>query len=706
MASTDSPQLISLFHHFQHGRENRRHLCGTVLLLSLAVLITGTNALSEPLEPLGCSDFASPQTPVINAVLGCKADGSIAIDFPALDWPRILPGLSDQELMLARVTFLLPNKSYPARGELLGYFEQRGGGDYSVADILILEALWSQSDFWGKILLEEGADSDIGPEAHFLREALILVVLSWFEDDRASNEELIRLRERAFIAEETLRRSSLPWGKAALAYALHSGGLVAKDDALAEQILQDHARWVPGANRRLFLWEDDAAVQASEESLAYHLTWADLGELRVTTTVWLSSDNFDPVAAKYQFGNPATALKNAAIYGFPAAVYQLAEAYKHAYAPFRKNTMRSKQLTITAARWGLEDAGDEVIRSAIKERNYELAFQLALYNAAIGYVTFEDFGFQLASVMAELAFESNDAEKWQDVLAASCRSALTLHSDPSFCPAPSTSNTYEAVPTRSLVSLTADEIRALGVYKLNTGRYKALLIGNQNYSNWTSLTTPHADVKNLGAILEAQYGFDVSYVKDGTRREILQEIYRLGQQSSFEDHVLVYYAGHGVIDPISQEAYWVPTDASRDFAPDWVSADEIKNAFRAISARHLALIADSCYSGKLLRGDEITVPDPTESAIKRLFSKKARVALTSGGEEPVSDSTADGLHSIFAKALLETLQNNDSPLPASTLYEKILGEVTLEAAQTPQYAGMRELDHDGGDFIFVPADWR
>ena len=113
-------------------------------------------------------------------------------------------------------------------------------------------------------------------------------------------------------------------------------------------------------------------------------------------------------------------------------------------------------------------------------------------------------------------------------------------------------------------------------------------------------------------------------------------MYELGKELEFLDHLLVYYAGHGVIDRDTETAYWVPSDAPRDFQPDWISTDEIMNALKTVVARHLLLIADSCYSRKLLRSAEKTDRNPDQVAIERMFAKKARVAID-GGVEPVLD---------------------------------------------------------------------
>ena len=87
--------------------------------------------------------------------------------------------------------------------------------------------------------------------------------------------------------------------------------------------------------------------------------------------------------------------------------------------------------------------------------------------------------------------------------------------------------------------------------------------------------------------------------------------------------------------------------------------------------------------------------------MERLFNKKAKVAITSGGNEPVADSTSGSNISIFAKAFTDALSvNNSEFIAASALFSSIRDKVSKEANQTPQYANIRELDDDGGEFVF------
>ena len=83
-----------------------------------------------------------------------------------------------------------------------------------------------------------------------------------------------------------------------------------------------------------------------------------------------------------------------------------------------------------------------------------------------------------------------------------------------------------------------------------------------------------------------------------------------------------------------------------------------------------------------------------------MAGKKSRTALVSGGLEPVMDS-GGGEHSVFAKAFLEALADNDGVLDGQALFARIKRPVILNSDQTPDYADIRRAGHDGGDFLFA-----
>ncbi len=85
---------------------------------------------------------------------------------------------------------------------------------------------------------------------------------------------------------------------------------------------------------------------------------------------------------------------------------------------------------------------------------------------------------------------------------------------------------------------------------------------------------------------------------------------------------------------------------------------------------------------------------------QRMAQKRTRIALTSGGLEPVEDNTRGG-HPPFAGAVLDVLKANTSVIDGTQLFSQMRCPVILNADQTPQYSDVRKAGHEGGDFLFV-----
>jgi hypothetical protein len=81
--------------------------------------------------------------------------------------------------------------------------------------------------------------------------------------------------------------------------------------------------------------------------------------------------------------------------------------------------------------------------------------------------------------------------------------------------------------------------------------------------------------------------------------------------------------------------------------------------------------------------------------------------LSSGGDEPVLD-TGGGVNSVFARAFLDELENNQQILSTPELFSRLQKRVQAAAAQnkfvqTPQFKSIKGAGHELGDFFFVPV---
>jgi peptidoglycan hydrolase-like protein with peptidoglycan-binding domain len=233
---------------------------------------------------------------------------------------------------------------------------------------------------------------------------------------------------------------------------------------------------------------------------------------------------------------------------------------------------------------------------------------------------------------------------------------------------------------------------------LDFGRYHALVIGNNNYRDLPKLATAVADAEGVAALLEKNYGFNVRLMTNATEEDIIGQLTNLRRELAFTDNLLIYYAGHGWYDEDTEQGYWLPTDASEDNQSNWISNADITNGLKALKAKHIIVVADSCYSGTLARGAYPSLRGV--DYVERIVKKKARTVLTSGGQEPVLDSGGGG-HSVFARAFLTALEENDSVMDGQDLFRRLRDSVVANAPQTPEYSDIRGAGHDGGDFLFV-----
>ncbi len=231
-----------------------------------------------------------------------------------------------------------------------------------------------------------------------------------------------------------------------------------------------------------------------------------------------------------------------------------------------------------------------------------------------------------------------------------------------------------------------------------TARRVALLIGNDQYqAPIPPLLTPIHDVQQLAARLKQTLGYEVRVLTNASKAEIVGAVAALARETTQADAVFVYYAGHGYLLEDTEMGYWIPSDGSVKTAKQWISNQDIARLMRAIPARQVLLVSDSCFSGTLVSGSDIssTVPVPAE-----VLRKRSVMVLSSGGEEPVSDEGQDG-HSVFAWHFLSTLQQLQGTELGFALYEKVSSGVREDYPQQPQYGAVSQAGHEaGGEYLF------
>lgn len=261
----------------------------------------------------------------------------------------------------------------------------------------------------------------------------------------------------------------------------------------------------------------------------------------------------------------------------------------------------------------------------------------------------------------------------------------------------------------SYASSTSPDSRKVG--DIQFGNFYALIIGNNDYAAYPDLQTPAADAKSLEVLLRERYGFKTKLLLNANRHAVMSALNELNQKLTAQDNLLIYYAGHGEIDPKSQSAYWLPVDAETGNTANWISSNSITEYLSIMQAKHIMVVADSCYSGALTGSAVAKLPEGMDQSkrerwLKAMNTRKARTVLTSGGVKPVMDR-GGGAHSVFANAFLKVLRSNKRIIEDYDIFRDVANQVKVSASragfeQTPQYAPLQHAGHEGSPFFFVP----
>jgi len=226
-------------------------------------------------------------------------------------------------------------------------------------------------------------------------------------------------------------------------------------------------------------------------------------------------------------------------------------------------------------------------------------------------------------------------------------------------------------------------------------------IGIDKYETavWKDLNNAVLDAKAIVETLTTRYNFEENpsslYNFEVTKENIYQSLNTLRNSIDPSDNVVIFFAGHGNMNPMTQRGYWIPHEGTADIHT-WIENSVIKDFIADLEVKHVWLIADSCFSGTFLTNTRDVFREKT---YKELDSHISRWMLASGSEEKVSDGSK-GLHSPFCKYLLRLLANNTNAC-LSTLevinYVQVLTK--NNSNQTPIGAFIDNIGHQNGEMI-------
>lgn len=246
------------------------------------------------------------------------------------------------------------------------------------------------------------------------------------------------------------------------------------------------------------------------------------------------------------------------------------------------------------------------------------------------------------------------------------------------------------------------------MYNPEYNKSLALLIGINNYKYAPPLEYARHDAEAVAQILVNKFGFleeNMTLLMDesATRDAILNSFLDFTHNSSEDDRIIVFFAGHGFTytGKHGEVGYLVPVDGMPENLATLIRWDDLTRNSDLIPAKHILFIMDACYGGLAITR---TLSPGSMRFLKDMLQRYSRQVLTAGkADEVVADSWGPiPNHSVFTGHFLEAINGKaatpDAIISAngvmSYVYERVAKD--LNSRQTPHF-GYLEGD---GDFIF------
>ena len=233
------------------------------------------------------------------------------------------------------------------------------------------------------------------------------------------------------------------------------------------------------------------------------------------------------------------------------------------------------------------------------------------------------------------------------------------------------------------------------------GASRAVLIGTSNYKELDQLPAIARNLESLQALFTSPdlWGLPARNCRiipdPKSPAEVLDTIHRAASEA--DDTLLVYYAGHGLLDPYTDDLYLALTNSEPDRLYTAIRYEDLRREM--IEVAHAAakvVLLDCCYSGRAMLGGMSGSTEIADQArIEGTYLMTAS-ADTVKAQAPVGEEFTAFTGEIVT-ALGSGLPDGPDLLNVETLYWHVRAQLVAKRRPTPQ----QRAGNDGGMIVLA-----
>lgn len=198
---------------------------------------------------------------------------------------------------------------------------------------------------------------------------------------------------------------------------------------------------------------------------------------------------------------------------------------------------------------------------------------------------------------------------------------------------------------------------------LNSKSY-AIIIANENYKRVPNVPYALNDGRIFQKYLVSTFGMpekNIEMLEDASLNDIKFAINNIAQKcQAFKDElsVIVYYAGHGVPDDKTAEAFLLPVDGFGTDPSSGLNLDDFYASLSEMPAKSIIVLLDACFSGTKRDGGMLMATRGITIKPKMYVPDGKLIVLSATSSDETAFPIEKQKHGLFTYTLLRKIQES------------------------------------------------
>lgn len=213
----------------------------------------------------------------------------------------------------------------------------------------------------------------------------------------------------------------------------------------------------------------------------------------------------------------------------------------------------------------------------------------------------------------------------------------------------------------------------------------ALIITNEKYEMASNVENATADglafkeycLHTLGIpACNIKYSTNLTF---GKMRKTFNDAVELADMLNGEANLIIYYAGHGIPDNKTKDAFLMPIDADGTDTDVCLSLSNLYEKINSANLNQCVVFLDACFSGAQRGGDMIVSARGVKLKPKETVPQGKTIVFSATSGDQAAYSHKDEEHGLFTYYLLSKLKESKGKVSLGDLAEYLSEKVGLES---------------------------